>query len=91
MVLETKQWWKKNKINNKNDNIDYTKIIPSGFYIIDKNYCKNNIELKSNNKTNTLIKKDNVYKMLSNSLEKKLHIPVKINKIYKFDILSAFI
>jgi len=47
------QWWK-----NKNG---YTDVIKSGFYIIDKNFCKKNIKLTSNNKSDSVIETKYIY------------------------------
>jgi len=81
--LKEQQWWKKKE--------DYTDIVPSGIYLIDREYCQRNITLSSNNKTNTLITKESVYQMLQRSLKQRWFIELPPpNKKYKFKISNAF-
>jgi hypothetical protein len=91
--LKTEQWWKKKptKPSLHNEKIDYTRVIPSGIYIIDRNFCKKYIALSSNNKTNTLIDAQSLYIMLLRSISQNLVIQFpKPNKNIEFDILLAF-
>ena len=89
--LKSEQWWKNGPKGMSND-IDFTKQIPAGIYIIDKYYCKNNVVLSSNNKTDTLINSKYLYMMLRHSKRHHLYLPLPSeDKQYKFDILSAFI
>lgn len=56
MILNTKTMkWKRN-------------ILESGIYLVDHNYCKQNIELSKNNKTDSLITSDYLQKMLEYSI-----------------------
>lgn len=90
--LKTCKWWKQKSSARYEENIDFTKTIPAGIYIIDKYYCKNKVIFTSNNKTNTLISSKYLYMMLYNSIEQNMYITLpKINKIYTFDILSSFV
>lgn len=87
ILINTKtcQWWK------KNSNIDYTKTIKSGIYIISKDYCKENIKLSSNNKSNSIITHQNVYKMINNSIESSTYIEIPApNKELKFSLINCF-
>lgn len=87
ILINTKtcQWWK------KNSNIDYTKTIKSGIYIINKDYCKENIKLSSNNKSNSIITHQNVYKMINNSIENSTYIEIpEPNKELKFSLIKCF-
>lgn len=87
----TQRWWSNKPLKPKYKNILYNRIIPSGIYLIDKNYCKSNIILESNNKTNTLIDAQNLYYILINCLDRKLCIELPINnKNLVFNILKAF-
>lgn len=89
---KTSQWWKNSPKNiNLNDNINYTKQINSAIYIINKDYCKKNIVLTSNNKSNSIITEQYVYKMIYNSIEQKtfIELPDK-NKELKFSLLKSF-
>ncbi len=84
LVLSTGKWWKR-KLN-------YTNIIEKGFYIIDPN-CKEWVVLSSNNKSNTIIKSEYLYKMISISKEQDLFIPLpKSHDKYKltWSITSGF-
>jgi hypothetical protein len=90
--LKTEQWWKKTPVNSiSNINITYNDKIPSGIYIIDKQFCKYSIKLSSNNKTDTLIDSQYLYIMLKHSINQKLFIALPSpNKQLKFNILNAF-
>jgi hypothetical protein len=90
--LKTGVWWVKNLVKPKsNIKITYNDVIPSGIYLIDKQFCKYFIELSCNNKTNTLIDHQFVYIMLKRSISQKLCIDLPTpNKDLKFNILNAF-
>ena len=89
--LKSEQWWKKTPIKPSNDKIIYNDMIPSGIYIVDKQYCKYYVKLSSNNKTNTLITDQYLYIMLKRSISQNLFIPLPApNKPLKFNILHAF-
>jgi hypothetical protein len=66
MIFNSKseEWFKK------------TKVIPNGLYFISSSFCKQHIQLKQNNKTNSLIDSKNLFKMLQNAFENNLYIPV---------------
>lgn len=89
----TTQWWKKSpKKIEENDKTDYTKEIKFGIYIIDKEYCKQHIKLTSNNKSDSIITEQYVYKMLYNSIKNGLFIEIpKPNKELKFSLLNCFV
>jgi len=91
--LKTEKWWKNNpKIINTNIKITYNDIIPSGIYIIDKQFCKYYIKLTNNNKTNTIIESQYLYLMLKRSILLNLFIPFPFpNKIIEFNIMNAFL
>ena len=89
--LKTTQWWKRSPKVPPTLKITYNDTMPSGIYIVDKQFCKKYIKLSSNNKTNTLIEKEFVYLMLKRSMALKLFIELPPpNKELKFDILRAF-
>jgi len=90
--LKTEKWWKNNPTHKLCDiKITYTDIIPSGIYIIDKQFCKYFIKLSNNNKTNTLIESQYLYIMLKHSITQKLFIALPSpNKELKFNILNSF-
>jgi hypothetical protein len=67
------KWWKKGP-RNQNDNVDYSQNIKRGMYICSRYYCKKNIKLGSNNKSDTLISKENMYRMLLYSKNNGLYI-----------------
>ena len=92
IVQKTEQWWKKKPKEKINNNIKYDDIITSGIYLVDKNYCKNNIKLSSNNKTDSLIDSQSLYCMIKNSINNNLYIEIpKSNKSIPFNILNAFL
>ena len=68
-------WWK-------------NKHVKAGIYLIDKNWCKANIKLGTNNKTDKLITKNEVFKMLENA-SFFTEIPEPASSL-KFNILDAF-
>ena len=53
LITQGGAWWKR-------DN----KVVRAGFYLVPKEFCRENVSLSSNNKTNRLISKPEVYKML---------------------------
>lgn len=72
MILNLKsgKWWTRGPINPSKD-IDYTRIIPIGLFIIDKDWARNNISISCNNKTNAKIDKHYVYEALITSIDNK--------------------
>lgn len=92
--LKTKQWWKKSPIHVNQEEIDsnfYSTSIKAGIYFISHTYCKSNICLSSNNKTDSLIESNSLYKMLKQSIVDNMVIefPTEVPK-FKFNILNAF-
>lgn len=83
MILNLKsgKWWSRGPTNPSKD-IDYTKVIAAGLYIIDKNWAKNNISISCNNKTNAKIDKHYVYEALITSINNKTFLqlpdPIKL-------------
>lgn len=83
-ILYTGKWWKKLP--------GYSDTVHSGIYFVDPYWCKENITLSSNNKTNTLVCKKEVYKMVQYAKTSGTFIPFPDTpQSYKFDILSAFV
>lgn len=90
IVLESKQWWKDGPKKERVDNVVYSNEIPAGIYFVDKKFCKQNVTLTSNNKSNSIISKKDLYLMLDWSIKKKLNVKLpKPNKKIKFNILEA--
>ena len=90
--LKTEKWWK-NKPTNilEDDPIIYNDIIKACIYLIYKDFCKKNIKLSNNNKTNTLIDSKSLYKMMKISINHELYIEIPLpNKNIDFNILNAF-
>ena len=90
--LKTEKWWKNNpNIKNSKIKITYNDVIPSGIYFIDKKYCKYNVILSKNNKTDSVIDNQNLYIILKRALSLNLFIELPIpNKNIEFNILHAF-
>jgi DNA (cytosine-5)-methyltransferase 1 len=62
--LKEGKWWRNRK--------DMDRFLPSGFFLIEKNYCNTHVCLKSNNKTNSLISAEDLYRMITSSMEEGL-------------------
>jgi hypothetical protein len=78
--LKSGKWWK-----NKPP-------IPAGMFFVDKNYCKEHVQLSSNNKSNSIIKSIFLYMMLRNSMAQNLCLEfLEDIPNYEFDISRAFI
>jgi hypothetical protein len=92
IVSETNQWWKKrDPVKKPKLKINYSDVIQSGIYFVDKQFCKSHVELKSNNKTNSLIEPQYLYIMLKRSISQNLFLSLPSpNKNLKFNILNAF-
>ena len=89
--IKSQKWWKKGLLKSIDNNLVFTEEIPSGFYFIDKK-CKEWVKLSSNNKTNSLIKNQYLYKMLKLSLNSNLFIKLPEPKeIMKWTIIKGFI
>ena len=83
MILVSRggQWWKQKE--------GFNEYIKSGIYLIDRYYCKDNIDLTTNNKTDKLISKKEVYHMIQNS-QHYVEMPSPQPDRPSFDILKAF-
>lgn len=82
--LKTEKWWKLDTDRNMT--------IYSGIYIINKTFCKKNVILSSNNKTDSLIDNKSLYSMIQNSINTNLYIIIPDpNQSIKFNILNAFL
>jgi hypothetical protein len=92
--LKTEQWWKTAPVSANQNEIEsnlFSKIIKAGIYFIPNSYCRTNINLKSNNKTNSLIESIQLYKMLLHSIEEKMVIEFPSEfPLSTFNILRAF-
>jgi hypothetical protein len=93
MILNLKsgKWWVKGPKTPTNITLDYSRSIPTGLFIIDKDWAKNNILISCNNKTNAKIDKQYVYEALINSIDNKtfLELPVP-KKLPKPSFLKLF-
>ena len=87
---ETAQWWKKSPKKPIDKKFVWNSEIPRGFYIIDNKKASKLVKLDKNNKTNSLIKKQYVYKLLVLAKEEKLFIPLPIpNKVKEWTLLDG--
>ena len=86
----TQQWWKRAPTGETNTHF-FSSSIKAGIYFISQTYCKSNICLSSNNKTNSLIDHKSLYLMLKESIRDNLVIefPIEFPK-QTFNILNAF-
>lgn len=87
--MKSQRWWKTAPKNHTSSG--WNSIIPMGIYFVSSVWCKCNISISSNNKTNTLITSTNLYKMLIYSLRNNVYIelPSYTNQL-EFRILNAF-
>lgn len=91
LVLNTTVWWKRApKSKGGISELNYTQEIESGFYIINKYYCKDNVTLKSNNKTNKLITSKDLYSLLLHSKRSNLFINLPPpSTVLKYSIIKG--
>jgi hypothetical protein len=95
--------WSKNKnITDPNFTIDlmifnlksqnwYKTPIPTGLYLIPKEFCIEHVKLKSNNKTDTLIDAKNLFEMIKYSISQNLFLEIKIEPSkYEWNPCSGF-
>jgi len=88
--LKTERWWKKAPLKMKG-NLNYTHVIKSGIYLLDKDFCKKRVTLISNNKTDTMVSNVFLYELLQNCLENDLFIEFpNPSTTLEFNILDAF-
>ena len=93
--LKTEQWWKKMAPSDASkeevESKFFLRSIKAGIYFVSRTYCKANVCLMSNNKTDTLINNVQLYKMLIESMKNNMMIefPEKF-PVCKFNILKAF-
>ena len=74
--LETQKWWKTKRTKTIDNKIDWLLEIPRGFYIINHVDAKKWVKFSKNNKTNYLVSREQVYKLLFIALKNELHIPI---------------
>ena len=75
VVLKEGKWWVKGPNDLMNRSNDYwTKEVKKGLYLITNNWCKQNIKLSKNNKSDSVIKRQDVYRMIQESIINKTFI-----------------
>jgi hypothetical protein len=92
--LKTEQWWKKGPVGKKSaseKDINFLSTIKAGIYFISQTYCKLNIGLSSNNKSDSIIDNRSLYLMLKESIKDNLVIEFP-NEFpnQTFNILNSF-
>lgn len=92
--LKTEQWWKsspKTATKEESESKFFSSTIKAGIYFVSHTYCKSNVCLKSNNKTDSLIDKEDLYKMLKQSISNNMVIEFPNDyPVSRFNILNAF-
>ena len=78
--LQTDKWWSKGPQQNIDSRINWTMVMHKGFYIIDNKDARSWIKLEKNNKSDSIVSKDQVYKMLFLAQEKNLFISIPESK-----------
>lgn len=71
-------WWKR-------DN----KVVKAGFYLVSKEFCRENVTLTSNNKTNRLIAKPEVFKMITNATH-FVPLPESVDGAVRYSVIGGF-
>jgi len=66
MNLKEGKWWRNKK--------QVDRFLPSGFYLIDDQLCNDHVQLKSNNKTNSLIDPNDLYFLMTHCLDEGLFL-----------------
>lgn len=91
--LKTQTWWKRSPLIPIFSDTVYTISIPSGIYLIDKEFCKQYVKLSKNNKTNTLIESEYLYMMLIHSIKNDLFIefPIPDQHLRSVDFTNIFV
>ena len=82
--LKGKRWWTTKS--------GFDRYVPMGFYFIDHVYCNQNIRLKSNNKTNTLIDAENLYRIMMDAMDNRrfLELPPPSTDRYSYSFNAGF-
>lgn len=80
LMLFTKggTWWKREN-----------KVVKAGFYLVSKEFCRENVSLSSNNKTNRLIAKPEVFKMLTNATH-FVPLPEPVDGAVRYSVMRGF-
>jgi len=82
--LKTQVWWQRVRQGRNQE-------ILSGFYLVDKQFCRNHITLGKNNKTNSLIDSVQLYSMLQHSISQDLFLALPApTESMKFCIWDSF-
>lgn len=92
--LKTEKWWKKAPSIASQEDRDskfFSATIKAGIYFVPHEYCKANVCLSSNNKTDSLIDNISLYRMLQKGLLDDMFIefPTTVPKV-SFNILNSF-
>jgi len=83
-VRNSENWYKYGPKNPMHESIDWKKLIHSGFYLIDMLKASKYIILKENNKSNSIIDSQDMYRMLINASDEGNFISIPdANKIGK--------
>lgn len=82
--LKEGRWWR--------NRAGFDRHIPMGFFLIDHAYCNAHVHLRTNNKTDSLIDAENLYKMIVNAMENQmvLELPAASTGRYSYSFNSGF-
>jgi len=67
-LRESGRWWVNGPTKSRHESIEWNRELKSGFYIIDMKKAASFIELKSNNKSDSIIDSQDMYRMLTDAL-----------------------
>lgn len=86
LLLNTKEgkWWRHKP--------QFDQYIPMGFFLLDPAYCNAHVCLKTNNKTNSLIDTEDLYKIIIHAMDKGevLELPPPCTNRFSFSFNSGF-
>ncbi|NDE13746.1 DNA cytosine methyltransferase [bacterium] len=77
MNLEEGSWWKSKR--------GFDRFLNAGFYLVDPVFCNENVRLKSNNKTDSLVDSEDLYRMLTRSLEEDMFVALPPAATHRYD------
>lgn len=82
--LREGKWWR------RKNNFDHH--IPMGFFLLDHVYCNENVRLKKNNKTNSLIDAEDLYHLIVHAIDERLFlsIPPPATERYGYSFNEGF-
>ena len=91
-LRESGKWWVNGPAAPRHQSIEWNREIKSGFYIIDMRKAADYIELKSNNKSDSIIDSQDMYRMLTEAVNEEgfVEIPEPKGPVMKLRFAFEF-